>query len=878
MVNLRQTEEIENKIAELLLAKFDISDSLLKEVTKKISFLANKRVEESIKKNKDPLPDKKLTGVVKEILKPVSSKNENPKTIISSKEIITRLDSIQKHLLSSTKDFNNSSKFSIPKDIFKNLKLPSIPEFSIPKDIFKNLKLPSIPEFRLPDNIFKGLRLPSMPEFSIPKDIFKGLKLPKPQKEVLKESKQLKTSSVEEEKKYSIKDRFKESGLFGLTKDLFKKVSSSTEKENSNNSSLLGSIKNILPKSEPKQLTLDETSSSKVLLDGITENGFNSLVDKLPKLLKGIFGKKIDPKKDKKEFGESGLLSFLPPGLMKLLGPALAVGGGIALLLGGLAALITGLQTDGPFKGLLKIFSKVGIMGGLKLLEVGALGFLKNIKTLISIPTKIFKIAASALKGVFGKEAIKGMAGGLKLTKGLLPKLLGGLVKFITPLLKRLPLVGTVIGFAFAWSRFKSGDTVGGVIDILSGLAGLLDFAVPGLGTGLSIGLDVLNAFLDVKAGGASPEASKKKAGMIGGFFKGIASWIYEKSKNLPVIGRLIKAGEAFSTKNWAKGLVQLSRVIPGTGWVMDLFGYTEEKQEQVIGGQLKVMGDLTTLIKEKIWDKVFGFASRTWDAVKEWWQNTKNWWKETKEEISNSYLGKQFSGLMSWMKTSIWDKITGFASRTWDGIKNWWSKITDWWSNDNMTVEPEANQNSFNVISDLMSWIRDSIWGKVTGFLGDIIDSVKEGVSSYIENLSWDPLSWAGLSQQKSKPEEEIGLAEGGIVPATPGGRKVTVAEGGQDEAIIPLDQYMSPEGSKISNDILQVIASNTGNTNDTIRNLSEAILKLADIFGQKNTASAPNNFIINSQNQPQQYPSAAQVAASNIDPIRSVRSQFAV
>ena len=87
-----------------------------------------------------------------------------------------------------------------------------------------------------------------------------------------------------------------------------------------------------------------------------------------------------------------------------------------------------------------------------------------------------------------------------------------------------------------------------------------------------------------------------------------------------------------------------------------------------------------------------------------------------------------------------------------------------------------------------------------------------------------------------------------------------------------------MSPEGSKISNDILQVIASNTGNTNDTIRNLSEAILKLADIFGQKNTASAPNNFIINSQNQPQQYPSAAQVAASNIDPIRSVRSQFAV
>jgi hypothetical protein len=86
MATLRQTEEIENKIAELLVAKFDISDSLLKEVTKKISSLANKKVEETLKKTKENLPNRGLSGLAKETIKKVSVKETASKNSFTIKK------------------------------------------------------------------------------------------------------------------------------------------------------------------------------------------------------------------------------------------------------------------------------------------------------------------------------------------------------------------------------------------------------------------------------------------------------------------------------------------------------------------------------------------------------------------------------------------------------------------------------------------------------------------------------------------------------------------------------------------------------------------------------------------------------------------------
>jgi hypothetical protein len=991
MVNLRQTEEIENKIAELLVAKFDISDSLLKEVTKKITSLANRRVEETFKKTKDSLPNKGITAIAKETLKTASAKKEIPKDSSSLKGVFIRLDLIQETLSSISEGLKVKStikdkkipilkmpkipEFKIPKikmpkiPEFKipKIKMPKIPEFKIPKikmpkiPEFKipKIKMPKIPEFKIPkikmpkipEFKIPKIKMPKIPEFKIPKikmpkilksskdysikDRFKESGLIGLTKDLIKNLKGNKEKPIKKEK-YSIKDRFKESGLIGLTRDFFKnfKLPFLSKEKSSDKGSFLGSIKKILPKKEPTRLTKDEQKPSKVLLEGITENGFKDLVDKMPKILKGIFDKKTEKEKDKKQFSEKGLLGLLGPGLLGLLKGALMVGGGIALLLGGLAALITGLNTDGPFKGLLKILSNVGLTGGLKLLEKGAQVFLKNIKSLINAPVNIMKMAYKGLRGIFGKGISKTITTALGKSVGLLSKIAAGVVKFITPLLRRLPLVGTIISFAFAYSRFKSGDTVGGVIDILSGLVNLLSLTGVGapLAIAISTGLDVLNAFLDYKTGGSGEEAAKKKKGMVGDFFSGMGKWIYEKSKNLPIIGRLIKAGEAFINKDWAKGIVQLSRLVPGTGWVLDFFGTTEEKQEQTTGMQLNVLKGATTWIKEKIWDKVFGFAGRIWegtkkwwentknwwiektegvgnyfknigsgiknfagsikdkiqnrvsefaskvkDNTKKWWENTKNWWSEVKEDVSESYLGKQFFKLTSWMKDNIWNRVTGFASKIKEGIKGWWNKLTDWWSSDNGKIPQDIEQGSTSMLGNLASWMKESIWDKVTGFAGKIMDSVKEWWGKIVDWWDGEETSTPPEppSNKETVPQEaDVKMADGGIVTQP---TQALVGEAGP-EAVIPLDQYMSPEGFKISNDILQTIASNTGNTNDTIRNLSQAILKLADVFNQKSTQS-PNNIIVNGQNnQPQQYPSASQVAANNVDPIRAVRAQFAI
>jgi hypothetical protein len=59
------------------------------------------------------------------------------------------------------------------------------------------------------------------------------------------------------------------------------------------------------------------------------------------------------------------------------------------------------------------------------------------------------------------------------------------------------------------------------------------------------------------------------------------------------------------------------------------------------------------------------------------------------------------------------------------------------------------------------------------------------------------------------------------------------------------------------------------------SITSLAQAIIKLADNLGK---SQSQQNIIVNGQKQQQSYPSASQVAAANIDPIRQIRAQFAI
>ena len=351
-------------------------------------------------------------------------------------------------------------------------------------------------------------------------------------------------------------------------------------------------------------LIKQEVKPQVVLLGGITEQGYRNLQEKLPNILKGLFTK--EKVQDKPTSGGLGLL-----------------GGGIALLLGGLAALVTGLMTDGPFKGLLKILSKAGLSGGIKLLQTAAKLFIGGLKELLMAPINLLDDAAKLIGKIFGKETYKAVLKPLRGMTGLFTKMLGGLTKFITPLLKKLPLIGTVISWGFAYSRFKSGDVVGGIIDVLSGIASIF----PGVGTAIAIGLDVLNAFLDVKSGGANEKASQKKTGLLKEWTLGLGKLLYSGIKYIPVIGPLIQAIEDMVNGKWLDATYNLVRAIPGVGIILDVINYfTEGQTENTVKGGLTDIGnkitEWTDWVRESIWDKITGFITGIFDTVKNWWNN----------------------------------------------------------------------------------------------------------------------------------------------------------------------------------------------------------------------------------------------------------------
>jgi hypothetical protein len=229
-----------------------------------------------------------------------------------------------------------------------------------------------------------------------------------------------------------------------------------------------------------------------------------------------------------------------------------------------------GLLTDGPFKGALKILSKIGVSGGIKMLMSAAKGLLGTFSRFVTAP---FKFA------------------GKLLGKGFMGKIFNAL-KPLAKILKKIPLIGSIISIGFAIYRFMNGDTVGGVIDVLSALTGLLNL-IPGgsfIAIPLSIGLDILNAWLDAKTEGAK-DKNAAKLDILGDMAKSIGKWIWDNALWLPVIGGFKRWGmayDAFKGGNIMEGLKQfglgilsfggMGPIIMGIETLMGFFGDKEEK------------------------------------------------------------------------------------------------------------------------------------------------------------------------------------------------------------------------------------------------------------------------------------------------------------
>jgi len=136
--------------------------------------------------------------------------------------------------------------------------------------------------------------------------------------------------------------------------------------------------------------------------------------------------------------------------------------------------------------------------------------------------------SAGNILGFIGKIGSKGKALGsfffdmlkgsiddvAKYARNFVPNILKALTKGggsfgLKSLLKKIPVVGLLVGIGMAIKRFTEGDWVGGGLEIASGIASLF----PGIGTGASMAIDAASAGRDIYKGRKKQEESEKKTG-----------------------------------------------------------------------------------------------------------------------------------------------------------------------------------------------------------------------------------------------------------------------------------------------------------------------------------------------------------------------------
>jgi len=174
-------------------------------------------------------------------------------------------------------------------------------------------------------------------------------------------------------------------------------------------------------------------------------------------------------------------------------------------------------------------------------------------------------------------------------------------------------------------------------------------------------------------------------------------------------------------------------------------------------------------------------------------WVATQTTWFET---IWNAVWGAvkaAFQFVVNWIVNG-WKWAIGLVVA---GVKTWWSIFTGFWS----WVGQKA--------ADTVRWITDK-FGKLVDFVKGLPSRISRAASgmwdgikrAFRSTLNWLIARWNNFSLTLgggsvlgidipsvtlSTPDIPM-LADGGIVPATPGGRLAVIGEGRHDEAVVPL------------------------------------------------------------------------------------------
>lgn len=459
----------------------------------------------------------------------------------------------------------------------------------------------------------------------------------------------------------------------------------------------------------------------------------------------------------------------------------------------------------------------------------------------------------AALTGFFGNysgvvKAIGklGMMGALKiLSKTILKKL-------SLKILKRLPVIGGIIGLAYAVKAFKNGDIFLGIAELISGV---LNF-IPGVGPFLSLGADILIAWAQAKGvfdegGILSPENGWNT---IKGWAKGIGKTIMDNALYLPVIGtikRLGMAWDAIKSGDYVEGIKQIGlgilTVTPAGGllikgfevlsgwlssedkntgdfnedksWLDKLKGWIKSKLEKLpwpIRKALSWFGILKDDVKDvtgsiedkskKASGKVMDFVGGVWDKVKGPMQDT----VESLGSMSSSVWDKTKN-----LSQAVWDKVSEEAPKVWNSVKDLtdkaWDKAKDagsWFMNSIKSISEKSKEV-------LNKWIPDVMFAMnaVKGVSEKAIKALKG-----IANKIGDWISNLFSSDDKKKPN----INASSNSPSKSTNETVEVLVKNSETQRVQAETAFKYE--KIKVDLLHELVSVAKDTNKNIKNINSS------------------------------------------------------
>lgn len=158
----------------------------------------------------------------------------------------------------------------------------------------------------------------------------------------------------------------------------------------------------------------------------------------------------------------------------------------------------------------------------------------------------------------------------------------------------------------------------------------------------------------------------------------------------------------------------------------------------------------------------------------------------------------------------AFWEWIKGAALGAWEGIKAVFSAVGGWFKG-----VFEGAWNGIKAIFCAVGGFFRGVWDTITGIFGKIGKAVGDAIGGAFKTVVNSIIGFAestvngfikaingAIGLINKIPGVNIGLiselkiprmATGGIVPATPGGKTITVAEGGQAEWVVPESKMAS-------------------------------------------------------------------------------------